>query len=267
MDNQKRGLQADSKKKIFFASDFHLGAPNFKASLKREKLLVRWLDEVKNEAEAIFLMGDVFDFWFEYKTVIPKGFVRLLGKLAEITDSGIPVHLFKGNHDLWAVSYLQQEIGIQLHDDRLISQFGDKWFFLAHGDGLGPGDKGYKLMKRIFRNRFNQRLFRCLHPDLGTRMALYFSKKSRYAHEFKEEKNETIPIEKEMLYQYSMRKSLQHPEVDYFIFGHRHQPNNIKINDKARLIILGDWITHFTYAVFDGDSLELKKYLSETSNA
>ena len=249
-----------ANKKVFFASDFHLGVPTYEASLKREKLLVKWLSEIQHEAEAIYLMGDIFDFWFEYKTVIPKGFVRLLGKLAEITDSGIPVHLFKGNHDIWAFDYLQQETGVQLHHDRQITQIGNKWFFLAHGDGLGPGDKGYKLMKKIFQNRFNQWLFRWLHPDLGTRTALYFSRKSRYANEVKEEKNGKMPIEEEMLYTYSKRKSVQLPEIDYFIFGHRHLPTNVKINEKAQLVILGDWITHFTYAVFDGTTLELKEY-------
>lgn len=249
-----------ANKKVFFASDFHLGVPTYEASLKREKLLVKWLSEIQHEAEAIYLMGDIFDFWFEYKTVIPKGFVRLLGKLAEITDSGIPVHLFKGNHDIWAFDYLQQETGVQLHHDRQITQIGNKWFFLAHGDGLGPGDKGYKFMKKIFQNRFNQWLFRWLHPDLGTRTALYFSRKSRYANEVKEEKNGKMPIEEEMLYTYSKRKSVQLPEIDYFIFGHRHLPTNVKINEKAQLVILGDWITHFTYAVFDGTTLELKEY-------
>lgn len=249
-----------AKNKIFFASDFHLGVPTYEASLKREKLMVQWLSEIQHEAEAIYLMGDIFDFWFEYKTVIPKGFVRLLGKLAEITDSGTPVHLFKGNHDIWALNYLQRETGIQLHSDRQITQLGNKWFFLAHGDGLGPGDTGYKFMKKIFQNRFNQWLFRWLHPDLGARMALYFSRKSRYANEEKEEKNGKMPIEEEMLYIYSKRKSAQLPEIDYFVFGHRHLPTNIKINEKSHLVILGDWITHFTYAVFDGTKLELKKY-------
>jgi len=260
MKEQNISKKLDGRNKIFFASDFHLGVPTREDSLKREKLLVKWLDEIKNHAAAIFLMGDIFDFWFEYKTVIPKGFVRLFGKLAEISDSGIPVHLFKGNHDIWALNYLQQEVGIQLHHDRLITQIGNKWFFLAHGDGLGPGDNGYKCMKKIFRNRFNQRLFRWLHPDLGARMALFFSRRSRYANDIKEQKNGKLPIEEEMLYAYSMRKSAQHPEIDYFVFGHRHLPTNHQLNEKARLVILGDWITHFSYAEFDGDKLELKNY-------
>mgnify|MGYP001226700332 CR=1 FL=1 len=267
MDHQSTPKHRNGRKKIYFASDFHLGVPTYKASLEREKLLVQWLDEVRPDAEAIFLMGDIFDFWFEYKSVIPKGFVRLLGKLAEITDSGTPVHLFKGNHDIWASSYLQTEIGIELHSSKLIARFGDKCFFLAHGDGLGPGDTAYKFMKKLFQNRFNQRLFRWLHPDLGTRIALFFSRKSRRANNMKEEKNGNPPLQDEMLYKYSLRKSEQYPEIDYFLFGHRHLPTNVKLNDKARLVILGDWINHFTYAVFDGNHLELKYYLNGKPNS
>lgn len=248
---------------IYFASDFHLGVPDYESSLKREKLFVQWLDEAKQNAAAIYLMGDVFDFWFEYKTVIPKGFVRLLGKLAEITDNGIPVHLFKGNHDIWALNYLKKEVGIELHDSKLITVMGNKCVFLAHGDGLGPGDTGYKFMKKIFKNRFNQWVFRWLHPDLGARVALYFSRRSRYANNVREQKNGKTPIEDEMLFKYAIRKSEQLPVVDYFIFGHRHLPTNIPINSKARLVILGDWINHFTYAVFDGENLELRTYSQE----
>lgn len=252
--------QLIKKSNVYFASDFHLGVPTYEASLEREKLLVKWLEDVRHDALAIYLMGDVFDFWFEYKTVVPKGYVRLLGKLCEITDSGTPVHLFKGNHDIWAVEYLQKEIGLQLHDDRQIHHLGSKRFFLAHGDGLGPGDTGYKFMKKVFQNRFNQWLFRWLHPDLGAKMALFFSRKSRYANNNKEEKNGLPPLEDEMLYKYSLNKSAQEPDIDYFVFGHRHLPTDVKINSKARLIILGDWIKHFTYAVFDGEEIELKKY-------
>ncbi|MBE0661068.1 MAG: UDP-2,3-diacylglucosamine diphosphatase [Bacteroidales bacterium] len=260
MDKSTHSYQAPLTKKIYFASDFHLGVPNHEKSLRREKILVHWLDEVKDSAQSIYLMGDVFDFWFEYKTVIPKGFVRLLGKLAELVDRGIAVHLFRGNHDIWAFDYLQTEVGIQLHDGKMLTRFGNKLFFLAHGDGLGPGDKGYKFVKKIFRSRFNQWFFRWLHPDFGTRLALYFSRKSRYANNENEAKYGNPPIEEEMLYKYAARKISHQPEIDYFIFGHRHLPTNVLINDKARLVILGDWITHFTYAVFDGDTLELKKY-------
>lgn len=246
--------------KIYFASDFHLGIPTYEASFKREKLLIRWLDQIKEDAEAIYLMGDIFDFWFEYKTVIQKGYVRLLGKLAEITDSGIPVHIFKGNHDIWAKDYLKKEVGIQLHDDTLLTDIYGKRFFLAHGDGLGPGDFGYKFMKKMFQNRFNQWLFRWLHPDLGSGMALFFSRKSRYANNTREEKYGFPPIEEEMMYSYSLTKLNEHPDIDYFIFGHRHMPTDIILKNNTRLIVLGDWLIHYSYAVFDGEQFELKVF-------
>ncbi|HRZ77956.1 MAG TPA: UDP-2,3-diacylglucosamine diphosphatase, partial [Bacteroidales bacterium] len=163
-------------KKVYFASDFHFGIPDRESSRRREDLLIRWLEEVRQDAEAIYLMGDLFDFWFEYRSVVPRGFVRLLGKLAEITGEGIPVHLFRGNHDIWAFGYLQEEVGIQLHRRPEKVVHGGKTFFLAHGDGLGPGDHGYKLLRRVFECPLCQWMFRWLHPDLGTRMALYFSR-------------------------------------------------------------------------------------------
>ena len=247
--------------RIYFASDFHLGIPDYESSLQREKMLVRWLDLVKGDAGAIFLMGDVFDFWFEYRTVIPKGYTRLLGKLAQITDSGIPVHLFIGNHDVWAFEYLAREIGIKLHRHPEIWQIAGLTFYLAHGDGLGPGDNGYKFLKKVFRNRFNQFLFRWLHPDIGAKMGLYFSRKSRLANMIKENKPEHLNrIEDEMLYQYASEMIKNGQTVDYFIFGHRHRPLNIELADRSRLVILGDWLTHFTFAEFDGKYLELKHF-------
>ncbi len=249
------------KKKIYFASDFHLGVPDYENSLIREKLFVTWLDEVRSDAGEIYLMGDIFDFWFEYKTVIPKGFVRILGKLAEITDSGIPVYLFKGNHDVWAFDYLQKEINIQLFRQPEIKIFGNKRFYLAHGDGLGPGDTGYKFLKKVFAFRPNQWLFNWLHPDIGTRIGLYFSKKSRYAHIAKEGRKEKInDFHDEMLYKYSLNILKEDKDIDYFVFGHRHLPLDIRLNEKTRFIILGDWLTNFSYAVFDGNELELKYY-------
>ncbi len=249
------------EKKIYFASDFHLGVPDYENSLVREKLFVRWLDEVRSDAGEIYLMGDIFDFWFEYKTVIPKGFVRILGKLAEITDSEIPVYLFKGNHDVWAFDYLQKEINIQLFRQPEIKIFGNKKFYLAHGDGLGPGDTGYKFLKKVFAFRPNQWLFNWLHPDIGTRLGLYFSKKSRYAHIAKEGRKEKInDFHDEMLYKYSLDILKENKDIDYFVFGHRHLPLDIRLNEKTRFIILGDWLTNFSYAVFDGNELELKYY-------
>jgi UDP-2,3-diacylglucosamine hydrolase len=247
--------------KIYFASDFHLGIPDYESSLQREKMLVTWLGEIRQDAAEIFLMGDIFDFWFEYKTVVPKGYIRLLGKLAEITDEGIPVHLFTGNHDIWAFSYLQKEINIRLHrHPETLSMMG-KVFYLAHGDGLGPGDNGYKFLKKVFSSRFNQFLFRWLHPDIGAKMGLYFSGKSRLANMVKKHKKQDLNrIENEMLFKYATGLVKEGLEADYFIFGHRHRPADVELDTGSRMIILGDWLTNFTYAEFDGNSMNLKYF-------
>jgi UDP-2,3-diacylglucosamine hydrolase len=247
--------------KFYFISDFHLGIPDYASSLKREKRFVRLLDEAKADAAAIYLMGDVFDFWFEYHTVVPKGFTRLFGKLAEITDLGIPVHLFRGNHDIWAFSYLETELNIRLHRTSEVVVLGGKKFFLSHGDGIGPGDKGYKLLKKLFEFRPNQWLFRWIHPDIGSRMALYFSRKSRIANIIKEGRIEkTGNYDHERLIIYSREMAVKDPSIDFFIFGHRHLPIDLPISANARCIILGDWVTNFTYAVFDGSDLSLRYY-------
>ncbi len=247
--------------KIYFASDFHLGIPDHESSLVREKKLVRWLDMAKKDADEIFLMGDLFDFWFEYKYVIPKGYVRLLGKLAEITDSGIPVHMFRGNHDIWAFDYLEKEINLKLYRKPVVREMGGKKFFLAHGDGLGPGDTGYKLLKKVFEFKPNQFLFNWLHPDLGSRMGLYFSKRSRLANVAKYNKNpEKVALEDEMLIHYSNKKILEIPDIDYFVFGHRHIPIHQKVGDNAELIVLGEWIYLFSYGVFENGKLTLKYF-------
>jgi UDP-2,3-diacylglucosamine hydrolase len=248
-------------KKIYFASDFHLGIPDYESSLKREKMLVSWLDDARKDAAEIFLMGDIFDFWFEYKTVVPKGYVRLLGKLAEITEAGIPVHLFTGNHDIWAFEYLQKEVNIHLHTHPETRKMMDRIFYLAHGDGLGPGDNGYKFLKKIFRSRFNQFLFRWLHPDVGARLGLYFSGKSRLANMVKENKKENLNrIEDEMLYKYACGLLKEGIDADYFVFGHRHRPVDIELKPGCRMVILGDWLTNFTFAEFDGNNLNLKYF-------
>ncbi|MDD4596752.1 MAG: UDP-2,3-diacylglucosamine diphosphatase [Lentimicrobiaceae bacterium] len=249
--------------KIYFASDFHLGIPTHASSLNREKLLVKWLDEIMADADELFLMGDVFDFWFEYKTVVPKGFIRLFGKLAEFNDRGIPVHLFRGNHDIWAFNYFATEFGIILEREYQIREWNGKKFFLSHGDGLGPGDHGYKFLKKVFEFKPNQWLFRWLHPDIGTRLALYFSRRSRYANEARETRVELQggnDLTKERLFTFALETLKKQPDIDYFIFGHRHIPANLKLNEKSRFINLGDWITNFSYAVFDGNELQMMTY-------
>jgi len=248
------------QQKVYFISDFHLGIPSHDMSLVREKKLVTWLEQIRNDAGEIYLMGDLFDFWFEYRTAIPKGYVRLLGKLAEITDSGIPVHLFCGNHDMWVFDYLTREMNLHLHRGPEFREFGRKKFYLAHGDGLGPGDHGYKFIKKVFASPFNQWLFRLLHPDLGIRMGLYWSRKSRNTALAKELKDEelTLRLIRDRLNAHSMDMIRSHPDLDFLIYGHYHYPLETKLTERARQIVLGDWLTHFSYAVFDGEDLRLQ---------
>jgi len=246
-----------NKHKIYFASDFHLGTPNFTESLAREKKIVKWLNEVKKDATEIYLMGDIFDFWFEYKYTVPKGFTRFLGTIASIVDSGIPVHFFIGNHDMWMFDYLPQELGITIHRKQGIFKLGKKTFFLGHGDGLGPGDTNYKRIKKIFSNRFSQWLFARIHPNFSFSIANYWSRESRKKGK---EPQTFLGEDKEWLVAYCKRKLEQHPQIDYFVFGHRHLPISHHITNKILYINTGDWLNHFTYAVFDGEQLELKKY-------
>ncbi len=245
--------------KIYFASDLHLGVPDEQSSYAREKLFVSWLNMAAQDAKEIFIIGDVFDFWHEYKTVVPKGHIRLLGKIAQLTDSGIPVHVFTGNHDLWMFGYLEKEAGVQVHKKPIEREFNGKKFFIGHGDGLGPGDHGYKFIKKVFNNPVCQFFFRWLHPDIGVGIANYFSRKSRYGNTGKHELEEFKGEDKEWLVQYSKRL-LQRSHFDYFVFGHRHLPLDIQLNDKSRYINTGDWLDYNSYAVFDGNTMELKTY-------
>ena len=238
-----------------------MGIPDHESSLLREKKLVRWLDMVSKDADEIFLMGDLFDFWFEYKYVVPKGYVRLLGKLAEITDDGIPVHMFRGNHDIWAFNYLTNELNIKLYRNPILREFDGKKFFLAHGDGLGPGDNGYKFLKKVFEFKPNQWLFRWLHPDIGSRMGLYFSQKSRLANITKSKNNvEKVDIDNEMLFHYAHETLSKQPDINYFVFGHRHIPIQKNIADNSELIILGDWLNIFSYGVFEDGIMRLEYF-------
>ena len=243
-------------KKIYFASDNHLGAPNLEESLVREKKFVSWLDTIKKDAEAIFLVGDIFDFWFEYSEVVPKGFTRTLGKLAEISDAGIPIHYFAGNHDMWLVDYFQKELNLTVYNKPKVFTINDKKFFVGHGDGLGPGDKSFKIMKKIFKNPFFNWCFRCVHPDLGIKLGKYLSNKNRLKSSL--EDLNFNGNENEWLTKYCKEK-LKNEHYDYFIFGHRHIPLEIELTPNSTYINLGDWITHFSYAVFDGHQVLLDK--------
>jgi len=244
-------------KKIYFASDFHLGAPNPESSLIREKKVVAWLDQIKSDAEEIYLIGDIFDFWFEYKHAIPKGFVRLQGKIAELTDSGIPIYWFIGNHDMWIFDYIPEELGVTMVREPIVKTFNGKRFYLGHGDGLGPGDYGYKFIKKIFSNPVCQWLFARIHPNLGIGIANFWSRKSRKAG--KETEKKFLGEDKEWLVMYC-REILEKESFDYFIFGHRHLPLIYKLNENSNYINLGDWINYFTYAEFDGKELKLLSF-------
>ncbi len=243
--------------KIFFLSDFHLGAPNAEKSLAREKKIIRFLDQIKNEAHTIFILGDLFDFWFEYKKVVPKGYTRILGKLAELTDSGIRIHFFVGNHDMWMKDYFQKELNIQVYYEPTPFEFAGKKFLIGHGDGLGPGDKGYKFIKKIFRNPVSQWLFGVLPPYIGMGLADYFSRKSRAQTGITDEV--FLGEEKEWLIIYA-KEILQEEHYDFFIFGHRHLPIDQPLPNNSRYINLGDWIKYFTYAVFDGNTITLQSH-------
>lgn len=244
-------------KKIYFASDNHLGAPTAEDSRPRELKFVSWLDHVKNDAAAIFLVGDLIDFWFEYKTVVPKGFTRTFGKLAEITDSGIPVYFFVGNHDLWMDGYFEEELNIPVFHEAKEFTFNNKTFYIGHGDGLGPHDKGYKRMKKAFTNPVFKWFFRWLHPDIGVRIAQHLSVKSKLISG--DEDARFLGEDNEWLVQYS-KKKLHEKHYDYFVYGHRHLPLEITLNEKSKYLNLGDWINYFTYAVFDGENMVLKKF-------
>ena len=241
--------------KIYFASDAHLGYPNHDESLVREKRFVRWLETVRKDALEIYLLGDIFDYWYEYKKVVPRGFTRLLGKISEITDSGIPVHFFIGNHDISVFDYLPLETGVKVHYKPIRVTINGLRFFLGHGDGLDPSDKTYLRIRRIYVNPAFQWFFSKLHPNFTIWFAHKWSHSSRSSKmppEFKGEEHETMIK--------FARKILDTEEFDFFIFGHRHIPLDFSLNDRSRLIYLGDWLTHFTYAVLDGKTLELKKF-------
>lgn len=245
-----------SGKYYYFASDFHLGAPTNDASLEREKKIVAWLSAVEKDAKAIYLVGDIFDFWFEYKHAIPKGFVRLQGKIIELTDKGIPIHLFLGNHDMWMFDYFKQELGVEIHPDEIEIEINNKKFYIAHGDGLGPGDKGYKLIKKIFRNRFCQWAFARLHPNFGIPLATFFSKTSRNS--TGSEDSVLHALDQEWLYQFT-KSAQKEKHRDYYIFGHRHLPLKFEL-ENTTYFNLGEWLNFCTFGRFDGEQFELLKW-------
>lgn len=250
-------MSQDTDKKIYFISDFHLGAPNHAASLEREKIIVQFLNEIKNETAELFLLGDMFDFWYEYRKVVPKGYVRLLGKLAEFSDAGIPMHFFAGNHDMWMRDYLQTELNIPVYYHPAEFERSGKKFLIGHGDGLGPGDLQYKGLKKIFRNPVCKWLFGILPPAIGMGLANYLSRRSRVRTGKTEEK--FLGEENEWLISYC-KETLQEKNIDFFVFGHRHLPIDYRLTNDSRYINLGDWVRYFTYASFDGKEMILRSY-------
>ena len=244
------------KNKIYFVSDVHLGAPALNNNKEREKLFANWLDDIKKDVRELYLMGDIFDFWYEYRKVVPRGYTRILGRIADISDNGVPVHFFTGNHDLWVYDYLPAELGLTLHRKEYLTEISGRKFLLAHGDDFDPDDKGYHLLKRIFTSKEMQWLFSRLHPNFALFLAHKWSKSSRLA---KMGTEEEIKVKDEALYKFA-ENFLNIERVDYFIFGHRHIMVDSEIKNSSKLIILGDWINHFSYGVFDGEKFELKKY-------
>lgn len=257
-DTNTHSLLLPEGKKIYFASDHHLGIPHRANSLEREKRIVAWLREVAFDAEEIFLVGDLFDFWFEYRHAVPRGYTRLLGTLADLCDSGVPIHVFTGNHDMWIFDYLPAETGVLVHRNPIVRVWNGQRFYIGHGDGLGPGDYGYKFIKRVFASKLCQWMFARLHPNFGIALANYWSKTSRKAGATADKLY--LGPENEWLVIYA-REVLTRNHFDYFIFGHRHLPLDIRLNERSRYINLGDWLVHFTYGVFDGTQLELRQSL------
>ena len=238
-------------RKIYFASDFHLGLSAGSLPLDREKKVVRWLNSVVNDAKEIYLLGDIFDFWWEYKLVVPRGFTRFLGTVAEITDSGIPVHFFTGNHDMWVGDYLSTECGVIIHTSPVTTIFDNKKFHLAHGEGLGTRDFGYKILLSIFRNKPLRAMYSALHPSFGMGIGHRWSLNSRLG---KGLTMDFLGEEKEDLIRYA-RTILENEKIDYFIFGHRHLAMVYKMEPQIEIVFLGDWIKNGSYAEWNGTAL------------
>jgi len=245
-------------KKIYFASDFHLGVPNKAESKARENKIVRWLSEIEEDAAAIFILGDIFDFWFEYKYTVPKGYIKFLGKLAFIREKGIPVYFFTGNHDMWMFDYFPTELDIPVFYTSQQFEVNETRFFVGHGDGLGPGDHFYKIIKKVFANKLCQRAFSLIPSYVGMGIANFWSRKSRISNI---KKDDVFLNEKEWLYQFCKENECR-TNYHFYIFGHRHLPLRMRINQQSEYINLGEWVNFYTYAVFDGKKIDLKEFES-----
>jgi len=251
-------------KPVYFLSDAHLGSWGIPHGRMQERRLVRFLDSIKDKAGAVYLLGDMFDFWHEYRYVVPRGYTRFLGKLSELTDSGVEVHFFTGNHDIWAYDYLEQECGVVLHHQPLTTEIYGKVFVMAHGDGLGDPSRRFKLLRWMFHNRTCQRLFASIHPRWGMWLGLSWARLSQQKHA-REGEQVYMGENKEHLVLYTKDYITNHPNVDYFIYGHRHIELELQLSKRATMIVLGDWISQFTYAVFDGQHMLLQEYVEGES--
>ncbi len=252
-------------KPIYFLSDAHLGSWAVSHHRTQERRLVRFLDDIKGSAAAVYLLGDMFDFWYEWKRVVPKGFVRFLGKLAELSDSGVEVHYFIGNHDIWAFEYLRRECGVILHREAITTELYGKEFFIAHGDGMGQTERGYKLLHAIFHSKVCQWMFATLlHPNVAMRFGLNWAKNSRLKR-INGEEEPFLGEDKEPLVLFSKEYTLSHPNIDFYIYGHRHIELDLPLSPQTRMIILGDWIAQFSYGVWDGEKFTLENYIEGES--
>lgn len=247
-------------KNVYFISDAHLGSRAIPHGRMQERRLVRFLDTIKHKASAVYMLGDMFDFWYEYRMVVPKGYTRFLGKVSELTDLGVEVHFFTGNHDIWCGDYLEKECGVVLHRQPQTVELGDKVFLLAHGDGLGDPDRKFKFLRAVFHNRICQRLFSCIHPRWAMDFGLTWARHSRLKHGLGGDPG-YLGEDKEYLVLYAKEYQKTHPDVNYYIFGHRHIELDLMLSRSTRVLILGDWISQFTYAVFDGVNLYLESYV------
>lgn len=256
-------LDIPTDKKVYFTSDHHFGAPTREQSIPRETLFLHWLNAIEKDAGALFIVGDLFDFWFEYKKVVPKGYVRILGKLAQLRDKGLPIYFFVGNHDLWMDDYFETELNIPVFHEPQLFKIFNKILYIGHGDGLGPGDNGYKRMKKLFTHPFSKWLYRWLHPDIGVRLAEYLSVKNKLISG--DEDAKYLGEDNEWLILYANKKVTEQ-FADYFIFGHRHLPMTLplKANNKALYVNLGDWISYFTFGVLTHDAFSLNQYSNQT---
>ena len=253
-------------KPVYFLSDAHLGSLAIRHQRTQERRLVNFLDSIKNKASAVYLLGDIFDFWHEYRTVVPRGYTRLLGKLSELTDNGVEVHFFIGNHDLWQNGYLTEECGITVHREGCAMEIGGKVFFLAHGDGLGTRDRKFLILRHIFHNRLCRALFAALHPRWGMAFGLGWARHSQLKHQRQGEPRYKGENREELML-FAREYAHTHPEINYFVFGHRHIQHDVSLHSGARVLFIGDWITRYTFARFDGQTLTMDNYIEGQTEA